>query len=288
MSNRIELKARAKINLSLDVTGKRPDGYHDLRMLMQTVELHDLVRVEASNGGIEVTCDSSWVPSGPENIAYKAAALIIEKYGLDCGVRIGITKRIPVAAGLAGGSSDCAAVIKAMNSLFSLKLNAAEMMALGKNIGADVPYCINGGTMLAEGIGDILTRLEPLEGVDLVLVKPRIGVATSWVYNNLRLEKIVRRPDTELLLTALKEKRIDLLARNMVNVLETVTQEKYSVIRDIKEKLVELGALGSMMSGSGPTVFGIFEDQASAKKALSVLKNSPWECIQTKTICEER
>ena len=284
----IILNARAKVNLSLDVIRKRQDGYHDLRMIMQTVELHDSVLVEAIERGIEVGCDNLYVPSGTKNIAFKAAELIINRYGIKKGVRIKIQKRIPVAAGLAGGSSDAAAVLKGMNRLFALGIDEAELMLLGKSIGADVPYCIKGGTMLAEGIGEVLTGLPPLNGINIVLVKPGIGVSTAWVYKNLNLEEITKRPDTQMLINAIKENRIDLLARNMVNVLETVTLKEYSVIEDIKKRLVELGALGSMMSGSGPTVFGIYPDAQSAEKAINCLNNKGWECFLTKTICEER
>ncbi|GAE88562.1 4-(cytidine 5'-diphospho)-2-C-methyl-D-erythritol kinase [Acetivibrio straminisolvens] len=280
----ISLNAHAKINLSLDVIRKRQDGYHDVRMIMQSIDLHDEVVVETRDTGIEVECDKPWVPGGKDNIAYKAANLMMERYKIESGVGIKIYKRIPVAAGLAGGSADAAAVIKGMNELFSLNLNEAELMNIGKQVGADVPFCIKGGTMLSEGIGEKLTKIPSFQGVDIVLVKPKVGVSTAWVYNNLKLDKISSRPDTDLLIKAISEKDIGCLAQNMGNVLETVTIEKYEVINDIKNELLRLGALGSMMSGSGPSVFGIFENGKKACLAYESLKDGEWECFMTQTI----
>jgi 4-diphosphocytidyl-2-C-methyl-D-erythritol kinase len=279
-----EAKARAKINLSLDVTGKRPDGYHIVKMIMQSIDLHDNVFIEVADGGIEVTSDCYWLPSGSENIAYKAAKIMFDRFGINKGIKIRIEKRIPVAAGLAGGSTDAAAVLKGINQLFKLDIDESELMIIGKQIGADVPYCIKGGTMLAEGIGEILTELAPLPEVYLVLVKPKIGVSTAWVYKNLNINQELDRPDTEVLITAIKNNRLDVLAKDMKNVLETVTISKYKVIQEIKTKLLELGALGSMMSGSGPTVFGIFDSLDSAQYALDRIKTDRWECFLTKTV----
>lgn len=279
----IELEARAKINLSLDVTGKRPDGYHDVRMIMQTISLHDRVHIEKTGAGIGVGCNSQWVPSGEANIAYKAALSIFERFGIRTGIKVMIDKRIPVAAGLAGGSTDAASVIKGINGLFDLGLTSEEMMDIGKSIGADVPYCIKGGTMLAEGIGEILTPLKPLESVPVVLVKPHIGVSTAWVYKSLNVGEINIRPDTSLLVKALQNRDVGLLAGNMVNVLETVTVERYHVIEEIKGKLVEYGAAGSIMSGSGPSVFGLFESREGAEYAFERIKSRRWDSFLTET-----
>ncbi len=283
MGDSIELKAKAKINLSLDVLRKRPDGYHDLKMIMQTIELHDVVRIETVPSGIEIKCDSRWVPSDSSNIAYKAAALILDRAGIDQGLRININKRIPVAAGLAGGSSDAAAVFKGINQLLSLGFGEDELMQMGKQIGADIPYCIRGGTALAEGIGEILTDLVPFKGVNIVLIKPKIGVSTAWVYKNLDIGRVQERPDTEMLIEAIGKGKTDVVAANMKNVLETVTVPKYVIIKEIKDKLVKLGAAGSMMSGSGPSVFGIFRDKQSASSAYAKIKDKRWECYLTET-----
>lgn len=285
--NRIEIKAPGKINLSLDVLHRRPDGYHEVKMIMQTVELHDLVVLERIPAGIEIECGCPWVPNNEGNIAYKAAQLLVSSYSIDSGVRIKIKKMIPVAAGMAGGSADAAAVMKGMNKLFNLGLGMDELMKLGKNIGADVPFCMKGGTMLAEGIGEVLTKLPSFSGVDIVLVKPKIGVSTAWVYKNLDIARIKERPDTQLLMEALEHKDKKLISHNMKNVLEMVTIQKYDIIEEIKSRLVNLRALGSMMSGSGPTVFGVFEDRQSAEYAYNAIKSDRWETFLTTTISEE-
>ncbi len=283
----LEIPAHAKINLSLDVLGKRPDGYHELKMIMQTVELHDTVRLSTTEeNGITLECGSRFVPEDRTNTAWKAAALLMDRCGTKGGVRINIVKRIPVAAGMAGGSSDAAAVLKGLNELFSLGLSVDTLRELGKLVGADVPYCIEGGTRLAEGIGERLTVLADFSGVDILLLKPNIGVSTAWVYGNLRADEIKddERPDTDLLISAVCAHDAAVVAGNMKNVLERVTIPRHSIIREAKAQLLELGAMGSMMSGSGPTVFGIFKDAASAADALRVLSaDHRWSCMQTRT-----
>jgi 4-diphosphocytidyl-2-C-methyl-D-erythritol kinase len=287
-SNRsIELKARAKINLSIDILGKREDGYHEVKMIMQTIKLHDRIIIEPLPYGIDVVSNRRYVPSGAGNIAYKAAELITDRCNLKSGVRVKIDKRIPVAAGLGGGSSDAAAVLKGINELFSLGLSNKELMILGKEIGSDVPFCINGGTMLAEGIGEKLTELTGLNNVPIVLVKPNIRISTSWVYKNFTLDKIKERPSTELLIEALDNNNITLLAGNLKNVLETVTAERFRIIKKVKNMMIERGANGSLMSGSGPTVFGIFTDMDKAKSAFGKFRKEKWNCFLTETISEE-
>ena len=288
--NSICIKARAKINLSLDVLRKREDGYHDVQMIMQSISLHDKVFLgQIEKKSIKISCDKKWVPSNSDNIAYKAAKLLMDKFDLQKGIDIKIVKNIPVAAGLAGGSADAAAVLKGMNELFSLNLEQEELMQLGKTIGADIPFCIKGGTMLAEGIGEILTDIKPLNNVDIVLVKPRISVSTAWVYKNLNIDKITSRPYTDYLISMIEKRDLQNLGNKMVNVLEAVTIKKHVIICEIKDKLVKLGALGSMMSGSGPTVFGIFENRLTAQKAYeNINMDDRWDCILTETFYEER
>ena len=283
----IYLKANAKINLSLDVLRKRDDGYHEVKMIMQSIDLHDDVYIEIIDEGICVSCNKPWVPSGSGNIAYKAAELLKKTYGIKKGIKIKIIKNIPVSAGLAGGSTDAAAVIKVINKLFSLNLDQKELMKLGKTIGADVPFCIKGGTMLSEGIGEILTPVKPFKNVNILLVKPKIFVSTVWTYKNLDLNSILERPDIPLIIEAIGKKDIEYVAKNMKNVLETVTVKEHMIIEEIKQKLIELGALGSMMSGSGPTVFGIFENKEKAYFAYEKIKNNKWECFIAETLCEE-
>ena len=279
----MELLAYAKINLSLDVIRKRDDGYHELEMIMQSIELHDIVHIETAAVGISVSSDSKWVPSDMDNIAGKAALLITGKYGIKDGLKIYIKKNIPVAAGLAGGSTNAAVVLKGINDLFSLGMGNTELMAMGKQIGADVPFCMAGGTMLAEGTGEKLTALAGFSGVNLVLLKPKIGVSTAWVYKNLDVGKIVNRPDTQMLISALAKADVGKVAVNMKNVLEGVTIPKYKVVQEAKDRLVKLGSSGSMMSGSGPAVFGIFTDRRKAEQAYEAAEDSRWDRFLTFT-----
>lgn len=281
----IELRAYAKINLSLDVLRKRADGYHDLQTVMQTISLHDKVLMETTQDGISVESKSRRIPLGPDNTAYKAAELMMKKYKLNKGLKILIDKKIPVAAGLAGGSADAAAVIKGINSLFQLKLSQEELMALGKSVGADVPFCLMGGTALAEGIGDELTALNSFEGFDIILLKPKVGVSTAWVYKNLDLGKIAKHPDTCAVLKAIENKDLNALARHMGNVLEEVTIPQYPVVQQAKDKLMELGAAGCMMSGSGPSIFGFFTGGREAVlDAYNKTRDSRWYRFLAKTI----
>jgi 4-diphosphocytidyl-2-C-methyl-D-erythritol kinase len=209
----ISVKARAKINLSLDVIGKRQDGYHDIKTIMQTVELCDMVTISAAESNdIDVECDCDKVPLGSGNIAYKAAELFTNRYKISKGVKIAIEKNIPITSGLAGGSADAAAAIKGMNRLFDCRADKSELMRIGREIGADVPFCICGGTVFAEGIGDVLTELKPLPKTQILIVAPCIEVSTKWVYENLEIGKINKRPDMKMLLEFIKEGKIDLLA----------------------------------------------------------------------------
>jgi 4-diphosphocytidyl-2-C-methyl-D-erythritol kinase len=280
----INLLAPAKINLSLDVLKKRIDGYHDLKMVMQTVQLHDNISLEIIEEGIMIECNSNAVPSNKDNIAFKAASLMLNEFEIQKGLKIKIQKNIPIAAGLAGGSTDAAAVFKGINEIFNLNLDVQELMRLGKQIGADVPFCIRGGTMLAEGIGEVLTKLKPFENVPIILLKPKIDVSTAWVYSNLILDNLVERPNTEEIVNAINRADIDFVAKNMKNVLETVTIPRYPVVKHAKDSLVQSGAMGSMMSGSGPTVFGIFKNFEIAQSAFNELNDDRWNCFLTRTI----
>jgi len=284
----LEIPAYAKINLSLDVICRREDGYHELRTIMQTVSLHDTICLDTSlEAGIRLECGDCRVPEDMTNTAWRAAKLVMDKFGIKSGLRIRIIKRIPVAAGMAGGSTDAAAVLRGLNELFSLGLDTDELRALGKQIGADVPYCIEGGTKLAEGIGEILTPLPDFSGVDVVIVKPDIGVSTPWVYKNLDLSKITDRdrPDTEQIIDSLAKKDVAGVAAGMKNVLESVTLRSYEVVRQAKNRMDEAGALGSLMSGSGPCVFGLFEDKESARRAFEELSACRmWQCHISETI----
>ncbi len=283
----LEIPAYAKINLSLDVIRKRDDGYHDVKMIMQTVSLHDTVCLDTSDAkGIRLECGSRWVPENRTNTAWKAAELMMDSYGIKSGLRIRIIKRIPVAAGLAGGSADAAAVLRGINELFSLGLDNDELRKLGKRIGADVPYCIEGGTRLAEGIGEVLSPLPDFSGIDAVIIKPDIGVSTPWVYRNLDLSEITEhhRPDTNRIIELLHKSDATGVAAEMKNVLELVTLSRYGKVRHAKYCMAESGAAGSIMSGSGPSVFGLFTDRGTAEEAFETLSACrSWKCHIVKT-----
>ena len=269
----MKVKAAAKINLMLDILKKLDNGYHSLFMIMQSVDLYDTVSVEKNCGDeIIIKCDADGVPCNEKNIAYKAAALMIETFGIKEGVSISIRKRIPVAAGLAGGSADCAAVIKGMNEIFKLGLDEEKLMELGSKLGSDVPFCIMEGTALAEGTGNILTRVDNCPELNMVLVKLPVSVSTATVYKNLNCYELPFHPDTEKMLVYIKNKNAKDIASALSNVLETVTIKMHPRIDTIKEKLVENGALGAVMSGSGPTVFGIFADKQAACEAADSLR----------------
>ena len=268
MNDTVTLKALAKINLGLDVLGRRENGYHDVRMVMQTIYLYDNVTVEKTEeAGIHLECNLFYLPVDETNIAYKAAKLLMEEFDIREGVRIVLDKHIPVAAGLAGGSANAAAVLVGMNRLFSLGLSQQELMDRGVSLGADVPYCVMRGTVLAEGIGEVLTPLPPLPKCYVLIAKPGISVSTKTVYEKLDSQEISEHPDIDGILEGLDKQDIYKVASSMGNVLETVTIGDYPIIEEIKNVMKEEGALNAMMSGSGPTVFGIFDDKSKARQA---------------------
>lgn len=273
MKNEVEIQAYAKINLGLDVVGRLDNGYHLLRSVMQQIDLHDTVTLKKQEPekGITFTSNSGEIPLDDTNLAYKAAKLIMAQAGLDAGVEIHLEKRIPVAAGMAGGSTDGAAVLIGMNELFQLGYDMEELKAMGVKLGADVPFCIQGGTALAEGIGEKLTVISTIPSMYFVIAKPPIFVSTKYVYENLKLGEL-EHPDTDGILAALEQKDVVAMTKRLGNVLESVTVKKYPVIDALKNSMKEAGAIGALMSGSGPTVFGVFSAMEDAKKAEKVLK----------------
>lgn len=271
--HQISLRSPAKINITLDVLGKTPNGYHNLNMIMQTVNLYDLLYIRKMHApGIKLTTNLRWLPSDSRNIVYQAAELFKKTCGIETGIFLDLKKRIPVAAGLAGGSSNAAAALIGLNSLFGTGLDQAKLMELGLKLGADVPYCILGGTALAEGIGEILTPLPPMPDAYVLIAKPKISVSTASVFGSLDLSKIKERPDNDLVIEAIRQKDMDTVAGNMCNVLETVTVKKHPVIKTIKDLMLAYGAQGAIMSGSGPTVFGIYHSRKEAQKTAYKLK----------------
>ncbi len=261
------LKATAKVNLSLDVLKKRTDGYHDVRMIMQMTGMYDKIELTAvkNRPGISFFTNLSYIPSDENNLAFKAAKMLMDEFSVTDGLDIDLRKFIPVAAGLAGGSSDAAQVLIGTNRIFGLGLDNEQLMERGQRIGADVPYCIMGGTALAEGLGEKLTPLPQMPDCFLLLAKPQVSVSTKSVYKALKPEEIKLHPDVDGMMEAIRDGNLDGIAGRMANVLEGVTAPHYPVIKDIEKCMTEAGALAAVMSGSGPTVFGIFRDEKKAK-----------------------
>ena len=262
--NTLKMEAYAKINLGLDVVRRLENGYHEVKMVMQTVGIGDTITLTKIENGITVTTDSGEIPADENNLVYKVAKLLMETCGIKEGINIRLEKRIPVAAGMAGGSTDAAAVFKGMNTLFELGLSTEDMQKLAVKLGADIPYCIIGGTALAEGIGEKLTVLPDAPDCFLLVAKPDINVSTKYVYENLRLQELKKHPDIDGMVEAIKAGDAEGVIARMDNVLQSVTEEKYPVISQLKEFMEDNGAKKALMSGSGPTVFGIFEKEEDA------------------------
>lgn len=274
-NNDISLKALAKINLGLDVVRRREDGYHEVRMIMQTIQLYDRLDIKRTQEpGIQIQTNLSFLPVNENNLIYKAAKLLMDEFSITDGVSVKLDKRIPVAAGMAGGSTDAAAMLIGVNRLFSLGLTKRQLMERGVQIGADVPYCIMRGTALAEGIGEALSPLPPMVKCPVLIAKPSISVSTKFVYQNLKLDDTTIHPDIDCLIDDIKAKNLHDITAHMGNVLETVTIPNYPVIDEIKKHMLSNGAVGAMMSGSGPTVFGLFDDEDTAKKAYKAMRSS--------------
>ena len=277
MTDHLELKAYGKINLGLDVVRKREDGYHEVRMIMQTVNLYDKITMDkTSEPGIRTETNLPYVPDGEGNLAYRAAKLLLDEFDIQEGVTIRIKKCIPVAAGMAGGSTDAAAVLVGINRMFGLGLSKRELMKRGVKLGADIPYCIMRGTALSEGIGEILTELPPPPQCHIVLAKPQVSVSTKAVYGKLRANELTpeQHPDIDGMRDAIENGNLDGVIERLGNVLELVTIPDHPEIGTIKEIMMAEGAAGALMSGSGPTVFGIFKDADSAKRAYDALKKA--------------
>ena len=273
--DKIQLKALAKINLGLDVLRRREDGYHEVKMIMQTIGLHDDLEIrKTKTPGIQVKTNLYYLPTNENNLVYKAAKLLMDEFQIQDGVSIQLKKRIPVAAGMAGGSSDGAAVLWGINQMYGLGLSMQALMERGVRLGADVPYCIQRGTALAEGIGEKLSVLPPMPKCTILIAKPGISVSTKFVYENLHANdlKPEQHPDVDSMIEAMRQKDLGLLCSRMGNVLETVTIPAYPVINEIKRTMMDHGAIGSMMSGSGPTVFGIFDSPVAAKQAMKAVR----------------
>ena len=275
MIKHLSLKAYGKINLGLDVLRRREDGYHDVRMIMQTVGIFDRVDlVRKEEPGIEVETNLYYLPTNENNLVYKAAKLLMDEFQVQEGIQIRLRKFIPVAAGMAGGSSDAAAVLFGVNKMFRLGMSTEQLMERGVRIGADVPYCILRGTALSEGIGEVLTKLPAVPQCQVLVAKPGINVSTKFVDENLHANDLrpEQHPDIDGMIQDIKDQDLKKIAGKLGNVLETVTVKEYPVIQEIKDKMLEFGAIGSLMSGSGPTVFGLFTNPKAAQEAYEELR----------------
>lgn len=271
--NKVELKAYGKINLGLDVIRKRPDGYHDLDMIMQMVDVYDDVMISKTEGDkIAVKTDTTILSNGKDNLAYLAAKELMDEFGIKHGLEIKINKRIPIAGGMAGGSSDCATTLIGVNQMFDLELSKEELMERGVKLGADVPFCILGGTAIARGIGELLTPLPAPPKCHVIIAKPPVSVSTAFVYGHIRPDEITKRPDIEGIAEAIKRQDLYRMAELLYNVMEDVTVPQYPMIQYIKNVMLDSGALNSIMSGSGPTVFGLYDDKEKAEKTVAKLE----------------
>ncbi len=276
----ITKKAYAKVNLALDVLRRREDGYHEVKMIMQNLDIYDELTfsvyengTQPSNRKITITTNKEGIPTDSRNLIYKAVELMFDEYGIEAEIDIHLTKNIPVEAGMAGGSTDCAATLHAINELFNLGADTKKLMELGVKLGADVPYCVMAKTALSEGIGEILTPIEPLKDCYVLVVKPPISVSTKMVYTNLKANELEKHPDVDGMIEALKISDLSGVASRMENVLETVTVHMHPEIETIKKAMKEKGALNAIMSGSGPTVFGIFDDEEVAKMTAEHIRS---------------
>ena len=269
----MRLRAMAKINLGLDIIGKREDGYHEVRMIMQTIRMYDVLEIrKKSSPGIFLSTNLPYIPCDERNLVYKAAKILMDEFHVEEGLSMKLTKSVPVAAGMAGGSSDAAAAFVGVNRLFHLGLSQEELMKRAVQVGADVPYCVMRGTALAEGIGEKLTRLPDLPGCYILIGKPGINVSTRTAYENLDLNEIRRRPDIDGMICDIKNKDLYSMTGKMENVFEPGIMAKYPVIREIRDLMEKQGALKAMMSGSGPTVFGIFENERECRSAAEAVR----------------
>ncbi|MDQ7800967.1 MAG: 4-(cytidine 5'-diphospho)-2-C-methyl-D-erythritol kinase [Armatimonadota bacterium] len=283
----LRLNAYGKVNLSLDVLARRPDGYHEVETVLHTVELHDTVVLRDSEGGIRVVCDHRRVPTDEQNLVFRTAQLLREVAGTDRGVEIEVRKRIPPASGLGGGSSDAAVTLLGLAQMWKLRLDHAQLLELAAQVGSDVPFFLVGGAALATGRGERLRYLPTLPATWVVLACPDAEVSTAWAYANLDLARVPRRPNTQRLVEALRAEDVAAVARELCNVFEPLVSERYPQVQELKRRLLEAGALGASMTGTGPAVFGLFPGEAEARRAWEALRASAdAEVVLTRTFAE--
>ena len=277
-NNSLSLKAYAKVNLALDVLRRREDGYHDVKMIMQNLDIYDELEFEildrdTEDINITLTVNKEGIPTDDRNLVYKAIAMLFEAYNIKSHISVNLIKNIPAEAGMAGGSTDCAAALKAVNILYGLGLSTDELMSYGVKLGADVPYCILGRTAISEGIGEVLTPIKGLPNVHVVVAKPPVNVSTKEIYTNLKANELKRHPDVDGMVEALESQNLMAVAERMENVLETVTVTMHPQIEELKSLMKEQGALNAIMSGSGPTVFGLFDNKDRAWEVAMMISD---------------
>ena len=276
MITTLQGKAYGKINIGLDVLRKRSDGYHEVKMIMQTVSLYDRITITRNKNSSDIVLETNlnFLPTNENNIVYKAAKLIKDEFGISDGLSIKLEKHIPVAAGMAGGSTDAATTLELLNTMYSLNISKDDLMKRAVTLGADVPYCILKGTALSEGIGEVLTPLKQLMPCYILIVKPPIYVSTKFVYENLRINELNSHPDIDGIVDAISAGDLETMSQKMGNVLESVTEDNYPVISSIKKLMTQNGAISSLMSGSGPTVFGIYDNEDKINQAATFFKTN--------------
>ncbi len=278
-TNTLKMKAYAKVNLALDVLRRKPDGYHEVKMVMQNLDIYDeleftVVERISKETEISLTTNKEGIPTDDRNLICKAIRLLFEEYNITSKIKINLIKNIPAEAGMAGGSTDCAAALKAVNTLYELGLNEETLMKQGVKLGADVPYCVMARTALSEGIGEVLTPVTGLSDCLVLVAKPPVNVSTKMVYTNLKLDEVTKHPNVDGMVNALETKDLFAVAKHMENLLETVTVKLHPEIEELKNIMKKMGALNAIMSGSGPTVFGIFTDETKIKEAAKYIKDS--------------
>lgn len=277
-NNSLSIKAYAKVNLALDVLRRRENGYHDVKMIMQNLDIYDELEFEVlerdtTDMRIDLTVNKEGIPTDDRNLVYKAIVLLFDAYNIKSHIAVNLIKNIPAEAGMAGGSTDCAAALKAVNILYGLGLSIDELMSYGVKLGADVPYCILGRTAISEGIGEVLTPIKGLPNVHVVVAKPPVNVSTKEIYTNLRVNELETHPDVDGMVEALESQNLSAVAQRMENVLETITVAMHPEIEELKTLMKEQGALNAIMSGSGPTVFGLFDDKDKAWEVAMMISD---------------
>lgn len=286
---KLTINTRAKINLTLDIINKREDGYHNLNMIMQSIDLFDTIHFQKIDEGITLSCNHKYMPTDNNNIIYRAASLLKEKYDVSQGVKIELIKKIPIQAGLGGGSSNAAGTLRALNELWELSIDDKELLELSCELGADVPFCIMEGTALAEGIGEILTPVRDLPRFYVLLVKPPVGISTPWAYSKININDIKIRPDSKRMIEAINTGDRNGILKNIGNVFEKFIFPHYPELNEIKREMAEVGALAQLMSGSGPTIFGLYQDENTAREAKKVFQARYKDVFLVRTYnkCEE-